>query len=47
MGIPEWRSPQTGSVLLERLLVASLLPISAGIYAAIYYGGRAVLAALS
>ncbi|MDH7971745.1 hypothetical protein QH494_06075 [Sphingomonas sp. AR_OL41] len=42
MRIPEWRSPQTGSTLIERLMVAALLPVSLGIYAAVYYGARAL-----
>lgn len=47
MRIPEWRSPRTGSTLLERLMLAALLPTIVVIYVAIWFAWRAIAAAWS
>lgn len=47
MGIPEMRSPLTGSTLLERLSVALLALASVGFWLGIVWAGRAIVAALS
>jgi hypothetical protein len=47
MAVPEWRSPQTGSTLIERIMLAALVPTSLLIWYAVWFGGRAIVALLS
>lgn len=44
---PEWRSPRTGSNLIERLMLAALVPVSVLIWLGIGLVARTLAEALS